>query len=251
MTYNLDNAHGHAAINHKALPGDEVIFDEGDNQSCNLFGLAFAMQWDAITDVVIDLRGGKMRLKRSANYARRNTIYANVLVGKLASQAARELRQSALDNAIGQSAGTAAEARRRAEQDDGSRSLLCHARRCSTGKMKDGVNMNSESIHPGIVGNFVKSSWNGASCRMHKNIEAAEFVDDLLYAITTRCRIGNVAFQESNSRTESFEIRSEFLLRLNACSGNGCDVSAFAGQAKRGGGANAAAATSDETDFAL
>jgi hypothetical protein len=99
--------------------------------------------------------------------------------------------------------------------------------------MKDGVNMNSESIHPGIVGNFVKAPWNGASCRMHKNIEAAKFVDDLIYAMSTRCGVSNVAFQEANSCGMKFEIRSDLLLRLNGCSGNGCDVSALAGQAKR------------------
>ena len=44
----LDDAHGHAAINHKVFSGNEVVLDQGHNHMRNFFGLAFPMQWDSI-----------------------------------------------------------------------------------------------------------------------------------------------------------------------------------------------------------
>lgn len=39
----LDDAHGHAAVNHKVLSSDEVILDQRDNQPGHVLGLAFPM----------------------------------------------------------------------------------------------------------------------------------------------------------------------------------------------------------------
>lgn len=108
----LDNAHGHSAVNNHVLSSDEVIFNQADDQLSNIFWLAFCVQWDAILDIVSCLFGGERIMKGGANYAGRDAVNPDALIGKFAGEDAGELRQSAFHHTVGGCSQTTAEARR-------------------------------------------------------------------------------------------------------------------------------------------
>jgi hypothetical protein len=90
-------------------------------------------------------------------------------------------------------------------------------RGCCAAKMKDRMNVNGKSVHPTFICNFVETSRYCSACRVHKNIEAAEFLDDLVYETTACSGVGNIAFQKSRcgglrSYTESLRIGLGFVL---------------------------------------
>jgi hypothetical protein len=66
--------------------------------------------------------------------------------------------------------------------------------------VKDGVHVNRKGVHPVLIRDRIKAAWDGASRRVHQNIEAAKVFDYLLDTLAASRGIGYVAFQESGRR---------------------------------------------------
>ena len=157
-----------------------------------------------------------------------NTIDANVLVRQFTSQAPRKLRQSPLYDTIGKSTNTTAKSSRRTQKNDCAPALPRHAWGSSPRKVKDGMNMNRESVHPVFICNLVEATRHGPSGRVHENVKTTKLLNHFIDAMPACDWIGNVSFQGVKGATITFN--GALNLRLLQCAGsrNGGDVCALA-----------------------
>ncbi len=79
-------------------------------------------------------------------------------------------------------------------------------------EVKDRVNMNSKCAQPTFLCNFKEPSRYRSAGRVDKNIEAAEFLYDLMHKTSAGQRVGNIAFQKSGYCANSFLIGLDILL---------------------------------------
>ena len=102
-----DNPHGHSAVDHEVLSGDEVIFNQGRDQRSNILRRTFFVQRNPVLDIVPGLCRRKSIMKGGTNDTGRNTVDADTLVGKFAAQNAGELRQRAFHHTVSERAQAA------------------------------------------------------------------------------------------------------------------------------------------------
>jgi hypothetical protein len=54
------------------------------------------------------------------------------------------------------------------------------------------MHVDGKGVHPALIRNCIKASWNRTTGRMHQNIKAAQIFDDLVDAVAARGGIGYI-----------------------------------------------------------
>jgi hypothetical protein len=196
----LDDAHGHSAIDYQVFASNEVVLRQHDDSIGNVFGLSFAVEGNSVLQIICYLFRAKVLLKGGPDHSRRDAIDADIAVGKLSGQGTSELRQGAFHHAISERSEAAAQTRRGAKQDDRAASRFGHMRSGSACEEEDGVNMDSECAHPDVFRDLLERSGRRPSRGIDKYIETAEVLHCLLNASFAGARVGDVNLNRPKGR---------------------------------------------------
>ena len=167
----LDHAHGHAAINDYIFPGDEVIFHQFQDETCDILRLSFAVQRYPVFCVMCSLLWGQKILERGANNSRGDTVYADIVVCKFACKYAGKLGQCALHDSVGNGSQTPAVTGCRADQDDGSLALLDHVWDSGVSEPVHGMDVDIKGLRPIPIRGVEESTGSRSAGRVNEHID--------------------------------------------------------------------------------
>ncbi len=102
-----DHPHRHAPVDGKGLAGDELVFDQLQNEGRDLLGTPLPAKRNAIAQVILLCGLAHRIVKRRADNAGRNAIDADVFGRMIARQCAGKLDEGGLDDLIGDGSGAA------------------------------------------------------------------------------------------------------------------------------------------------
>jgi len=91
------------------------------------------------------------------------------------------------------------------------------------GKVKDRMHMNSKGAHPIRLRDFIESTPDGPSRRVHKNINASKIDDDLIDTVTTGFGVSYIDLEKLYSGAILLSDRRKFGISFRGASSRGCD----------------------------